>query len=178
MTTPLTDTDLDKLNHASDAQAAELLLPFIERAPQVAELVARHRPFSSPDDVAQTIQREVQSLPEDALLTLFRAHPELAPPTPETMTRASQEEQGRLGLDTPDTELTARFTQLNTEYQARFGFPFILALHRMSDVSEVLQVFEDRLKQSRDTEIKQAVAEIASVSAARVQKAFERKVYQ
>nr|WP_285895542.1 2-oxo-4-hydroxy-4-carboxy-5-ureidoimidazoline decarboxylase [Epibacterium ulvae] len=163
---------MDRLNHADDALAAELLLPFIERAPQVAELVAQHRPFASPDAIARSIQTAIQTLPEDDLFSLFRAHPELAPPTPETMTRASQEEQGRLGLDAPDAALTARFTQLNTEYQTRFGFPFILALHRMSGVSEVLQVFEDRLKRTRDAEIKQAVAEIASVSAARVTKAF------
>lgn len=176
MTLPLSDTALNVLNQADEAQAVALLLPFIERAPQVAKLVAKHRPFATPAEIATTVQDKIENLPEAELLSLFCAHPELAPPAPETMTPASQEEQGRLGLDAPDAALTERFSQLNAAYQDRFGFPFILALHRMTNVTAVLQTFEQRLGQTHAQEIKQNCAEIASVSAARIHKAFGREV--
>ena len=163
---------LERLNKADAAEAAQILLPMIERAPMVAKQVAARRPFANAQTLAQAVLDQINALTTEAKLDLFRAHPELAPSAPSEMTEASQVEQGRLGLVEPDAALRQRFYDLNAKYQARFGFPFILALHRMPDVQEVLAVFEARLKQSPEEEIAQACAEIASVSAARIAKAF------
>jgi OHCU decarboxylase len=66
----------------------------------------------------------------DRQLALIRAHPELAGKAmvAKTLTSESTNEQGKAGLTDCTPEEFARIQQLNTDYNARFGFPFILAV--------------------------------------------------
>lgn len=169
---------LSELNAASEEQAICLLEPFIERAPEIAKRVASHRPFASVDHLRRIIHSKLLELSDSELVELFRAHPELAPKNPLAMTNASQSEQGRLNLTVDHSEYHERLDELNARYREKFGFPFITALVRHSDMDSVLSEFEARLSQERDTEIRRAVEQIMTVSASRVQKAFTAKHMQ
>jgi N-carbamoyl-L-amino-acid hydrolase len=63
-------------------------------------------------------------------LALIRAHPELAGKAmvSKTLTSESTNEQGKAGLTDCTPEEFARIQQLNADYNAKFGFPFILAV--------------------------------------------------
>jgi len=163
---------LGTLNDADEASAVSILTPLIERAPQVARRVAQRRPFASPAHLARSIREEIDALEESDLLTFFRAHPELAPADPVTMTAESQAEQGRLNLTTEDCEYRQRLAELNAEYRGKFGFPFITALVRHANMSSVVEEFESRLRSDRNDEIRRAVEQIAVVSASRVESVF------
>lgn len=134
------------LNAAPTADAAALLEPVIERSPWLARRVIDRRPFAGPADLAEALAEAIRGLPHDERLLLLRAHPELAPPAPEAMTAASQGEQGRLGLARPAPAVAARLAGLNRRYTARFGFPFIIALHAAADLDAVFAQFEGRLR--------------------------------
>lgn len=164
--------DLAELNQADEAVAAELLVPFIERAPDLAARIASHRPFARPEDLAEAIRSEIFELDTNDLVSLFLKHPELAPPAPESMTVESQLEQSRLGLATPPAGARERLAELNALYIRKFGFPFIVALHRHGDIASIIEAFERRLDATRDSEIATAREEVASVSRARVLDAF------
>ncbi|SDZ32851.1 2-oxo-4-hydroxy-4-carboxy-5-ureidoimidazoline decarboxylase [Jannaschia faecimaris] len=165
-------TRLGELNTINEEQAAEFLEPLIERAPNVAARVARHRPFNDLDGLQRAIQRELLALDEAESLDLFRAHSDLAPDNPLSMTGASQSEQGRLDLTDEGNTHRARLVDLNKRYRERFGFPFITALVRHHDINSVLAEFEGRLAEDRTTEIARAIEQISIVSLERVRLAF------
>ena len=68
--------------------------------------------------------------PADEQLGLIRAHPELAGKAmvSKTLTAESTNEQGKAGLTDCTPEEFAKIQQLNADYNAKFGFPFILAV--------------------------------------------------
>lgn len=165
-------TNLSELNGASQAQAASMIEPLIERAPEVAGRVALHRPFDDCAALDAAIRSELIALDEVGKVALFRAHPELSPDNPMAMTLASQSEQGRLNLTSQSHEYRAVLPKLNAAYRAKFGFPFITALVLHEDMQSVLAEFEMRLVATRDQEIQRAIDQICHVSAARVRIAF------
>jgi N-carbamoyl-L-amino-acid hydrolase len=65
-----------------------------------------------------------------AQLALIRAHPELAGKAmvSRALTAESTNEQGKAGLTDCTPEEFARIQQLNADYNAKFGWPFILAV--------------------------------------------------
>jgi OHCU decarboxylase len=164
--------NLEELNSADEERAVQLLEPLIERAPVIALRMARRRPFKSTDDLWQAIRSELLELNEEERVRLFRAHPELAPTNPLSMTDASQSEQGRLNLTSDTNEFKARLDELNAGYLDKFGFPFITALVRHEDMESVLSEFETRLAADRESEIEQALEQVAAVSWSRVKVVF------
>ena len=66
----------------------------------------------------------------DKQLALIRAHPELAGKAmvDKALTAESTHEQSKAGLTDCTPEEFARIQQLNADYNAKFGFPFILAV--------------------------------------------------
>jgi len=163
---------LSALNQADEDRAVLLLEPLIERAPEIARRVAGHRPFGGTDDIRKAIRSELLCLSEAERVSLFRAHPELAPDNPLSMTRASQAEQGRLSLTSDTNEHRARLDELNAQCRSKFGFPFITALVRHPDMNSVLEEFEARLSADRESEIERALEQISTVSSSRVTAAF------
>jgi len=164
---------LEELNSVDEEQAVLLLEPLIERASEIARKVAMRRPFESVDDLHQAIRSELLNLNEEERVRLFCAHPELAPINPLSMTNASQSEQGRLNLTSDTNEFKARLDDLNTRYLDKFGFPFITALVRHENMDSVFSEFETRLSAERESEIEQALEQVATVSASRVKAVFE-----
>lgn len=160
------------LNAARIEDAVTMILPFIERSPYVAARVAARRGFSDFEALADVLEDEILSLDEQAFLDLALGHPELAPVTPDAMTLESQSEQARLGLNHIDEHTKARLAELNRLYKEKFGFPFILALHKLDRLADIFEAFEGRLLGTRASETIAARNEIASVSRARVRAAF------
>ena len=163
---------LDALNRAGAEDAAAMLSPAIERAPQIARRVILRRPFASTNALRAAIRAELGSLDEEQRVNLFREHPELGPENPLTMTAESQSEQGRLNLTASGNVYRVQLDQLNAQYRAKFGFPFITALVRHDGMDSVLAEFRDRLAADRATEIDTAIDQVAAVSSARIDAMF------
>jgi OHCU decarboxylase len=67
---------------------------------------------------------------------------------------------------TPDE--VQRFQNYNAEYQARFGFPFVICA-RLNKKEAILKGFETRLKNSREQELRTALEEIYKIAYLRLQ---------
>lgn len=161
-------TKLDALNRASAEDAAMMLTPMIERAPDVAAVVAERRPFTDVAALCKAIHDALLSLEEPQRIRLLQAHPKLMPDNPLAMTPESQFEQARLELTTAGNAYRTKLDTLNRRYQEKFGFPFITALVRHADTESVIADFESRLAASRSDEVNAAIEQIAAVSASRV----------
>ena len=124
---PLT---LEQINAASAADCAAWLDGTYEHSPWIVEGALAQRPFASLAQLKLALVGVVREAGREAQLRLIRAHPELAGKAmlAKTLTAESTHEQGKAGLtDCTPTEF-ARIQQLNADYNARFGFPFILAV--------------------------------------------------
>ncbi|MEX8505020.1 2-oxo-4-hydroxy-4-carboxy-5-ureidoimidazoline decarboxylase [Leptothrix ochracea] len=142
---------IEQLNAATPAECVALLDGTYEHSPWIAARAATQRPFKSLAHLKQVLAEVVRHARLDEQLGLIRAHPELAGKAmvSKTLTMESTGEQSRAGLtDCTPAEFT-QLQQLNADYNARFGFPFILAVRGPRGQGlgrqEIIATFERRL---------------------------------
>ena len=123
-------TTLDQLAAADRAEFVHLLDGTYEHSPWVAERAWASRPFKTPAHLKLALAKAVREAGRDAQVALVRAHPELAGKAmvSKTLTAESTNEQGKAGLTDCTPEEFARIQELNATYNAKFGWPFILAV--------------------------------------------------
>lgn len=169
---------LEKLNAASEAEAAQLLDGLYEHSPWIAQQALKQRPFRSLSHLKQAMADIVRNAGADKQLALIRAHPELAGKAmvAKALTAESTNEQGKAGLADCTPEEFARIQQLNADYNARFGFPFILAvrgprgagLHRR----QIIETFARRLDNPKEFEQAEALRNIHRIAELRLNDKF------
>src|ERR1700722_12534158 len=118
------------LNAMPAAEFVSALSGVFEHSDWVAERAAAFRPLDTVPRLLEALQSVVRRATEAEQLTLIRAHPALSARSVRSpaLTAASELEQRRAGLDGATPAEAARLAELNTAYQQRFGFPFILAV--------------------------------------------------
>ena len=156
---------LDALNAATPADFAAALDGIFEHSPWIAQRAAARRPFASRLDLLDALCAELDAASDAEQLALIRAHPELAGRAAirNELTAESTREQRGAGLDACTPEEFARLQQLNDAYNARFGFPFILAV-RGHDRASILAAFAARAQNERAMEQRSALAQIARIA--------------
>ena len=139
-----------------------------EASPWVAEAVwsqVQSGALDAPPDLAAAMRQVVEAASEARRLALIRAHPELASRT--RMAEASVREQSGAGLDQCSAEEFAAFQRLNDAYNARFGFPFIVAVKGLTR-ADILAAFEARLAAGPAAEFATALAQIHRIAGFRL----------
>lgn len=106
-------------------------------------------------------------------LAVLKAHPDLAGKLAIEggLTADSRLEQAGAGLDRLSPEEHARFTELNTAYVEKFGFPFILAVKGM-DREAILKTFESRVENDPEQEFETAAAQVEKIARLRLESMF------
>ncbi|HEX6364353.1 MAG TPA: 2-oxo-4-hydroxy-4-carboxy-5-ureidoimidazoline decarboxylase, partial [Albitalea sp.] len=170
--------DLDTLNAAAPADFAAALDGTYEHSPWIVERAAAQRPFRSLAALKHALVQVVRAAGRDAQLALLRAHPELAGKAmvAKTLTAASTNEQGRAGLADCTPEEFARLQRLNADYNAKFGWPFILAVRGPRGTgltrAQILAAFERRLANPRDVEFAECLRQVHRVAELRLDDRF------
>jgi len=166
---------LDQLNAATPAEAARLLDGLYEHSPWIVEqTVAAAAPFASLAHFKHALARTVAAAPAEAQLGLIRAHPELAGKAmvAKALTAESTNEQSKAGLTQCTPEEFARIQQLNADYNARFGFPFILAVRGPRGTGlgkqQIIETFARRLQNHPDFERAEALRNIHRIAEIRL----------
>src|SRR5579875_861274 len=122
---------LAALNAAAPDAFADRLAHIFEHSRWVPASVAAARPFASVAALHAAMLRTVLDADEATRLALLRAHPVLARRA--SLTADSAAEQRSHGLDALADDEAAAFDAANEAYQARFGFPFIIAVRGQRD---------------------------------------------
>ncbi len=167
-----------QINAATAREFVALLDGTYEHSPWIAERAADRRPFASLTQLKLVLAQVVREAGQEAQLALIRAHPELAGKAmvSKTLTAESTNEQGKAGLTDCTPEEFARIRQLNADYNAKFGFPFILAVRgpRGTGLSrrEIIATFERRLGHPRDVEIAENLRNIHRIAEIRLADKF------
>ncbi|MBT2302157.1 2-oxo-4-hydroxy-4-carboxy-5-ureidoimidazoline decarboxylase [Variovorax paradoxus] len=169
---------IEQLNAATPDEVAALLEGTYEHSPWIAKRAAAARPFRSLAHLKHALVQVVAKASADEQLGLIRAHPELAGKAmvSKTLTAESTNEQGKAGLTDCTPEEFAKIQQLNADYNAKFGFPFILAVRgpRGTGLSkrEIIDTFERRLHNHPGFELGEALRNIHRIAEIRLDDKF------
>lgn len=169
---------LEQLNRADSVEALALLDGLYEHSPWIAASALAQRPFRTLAHLKQALVQVLAAAPESAQLDLIRAHPELAGKAmvAQSLTAESTNEQNRAGLTQCTPEEFARIQQLNADYNARFGFPFILAVRGPRGLGlgkqEIIASFARRLQHHPDFERAEALRNIHRIAEIRLNDKF------
>ena len=169
---------LDQLNAAPLAEAASMLDGLYEHSPWIAEAALKQRPFASLAALKHAMVRVLAEAGVEPQLALIRAHPELAGKAmvSQSLTAESTNEQTKAGLTNCTPEEFAHIQRLNADYNAKHGFPFILAVRgpRGTGLSkaEIIATFERRLHNPVDFERAECLRHIHRIAEIRLNDKF------
>ena len=169
---------LEQFNSASDQDAAQMLDGLYEHSPWIVAQALQQRPFKSLAHLKHTLCVVLSEAGRDAQLALIRAHPELAGKAmvSKTLTTESTHEQTKAGLTDCTPDEFARIQQLNADYNARFGWPFILAVRGPRGTGlgkrQIIETFERRLQGHPDFERQECLRNIHRIAEIRLNDKF------
>ena len=169
---------LDALNAASQAQFVDMLGGIYEHSSWIAGAAWQKRPFSNLSTLKFALIDAVRNASEDAQLGLIRAHPELAGKAmvSKSLTAESAAEQSRAGLTHCTSAEFEKIQQLNAEYNAKFGFPFILAVRGSRGIglsrAAIIETLSRRLQNHPNFERGECLRNIHRIAELRLDDAF------
>ncbi|RSZ58692.1 allantoate amidohydrolase [Massilia atriviolacea] len=172
-------TTLTDLNSCDAAAFVDTLRGIYEHSPWIPERALAARPFASVAALKYALQTAVTKASVDEQLGLIRAHPELAGKAAIAgeLTQESTKEQARSGLNLCSAEEYATLHKLNADYNARFGFPFILAVKGPDGNgltrSAIIETFTRRLKNQRADEMAESLRQIHRIAELRINDLLE-----
>ncbi len=136
--------------------------PWVAEEAHALELGPAH---DSAEGLHNALCRAFRTAPPEKRLQVLKAHPDLAGKlaAARRLTPESTAEQASAGLDALTDEERATFQRLNTAYQEKFGFPFIIAV-RDHDKAAILRAFEARLASSREEELSEAERQVERIA--------------
>ncbi len=115
------------------------------------------------------LARIFRSATPEERLGILKAHPDLAGKlaAAQRLTPESTAEQASAALDALTDAERSRFQQLNDDYVAKHGFPFIVAVRDHSKAS-ILQAFQTRIGNDTATEFATACAQVERIAELRL----------
>ena len=124
---------------------------------------------NSAEGIHNALCRAFRKAGPDKRLAVLRAHPDLAGKLAQQgqLTTSSTQEQASAGLDTLTPQELQQFTELNTSYTSKFGFPFIIAVKGMVK-TDILQAFYMRVEHDPDTEFTEACRQVEKIALLRL----------
>ena len=171
--------NLETFNHTDADKARAVLEGLYEHTPWIAEQAIAQRPFASIAALKYCMTQILEAAGRDAKIALIRAHPELAGKAmiAKTLTAESTNEQSKAGLTQCTPEEFAHIQQLNADYNARFGWPFILAVRGPRGEgltkAQIIAAFERRLHNHPDFELEECIRNIHRIAEIRLQDKFQ-----
>ncbi|SFP91709.1 2-oxo-4-hydroxy-4-carboxy-5-ureidoimidazoline decarboxylase [Variovorax sp. 770b2] len=169
---------ISQLNAAVPAEAVALLDGIYEHSPWIAQRALPARPFRTLAHLKHALVQALAASSTDEQIGLIRAHPELAGKAmvSKTLTAESTNEQGKAGLTDCTPEEFAKIQKLNADYNAKFGFPFILAVRGPRGTGlakrEIIDTFERRLFNHPEFELGEALRNIHRIAEIRLDDKF------
>jgi len=169
---------LETLNAADQAGFTALLDGVYEHSPWIAARAWARRPFATLAQLKRGLVEAVREASHEEQLGLIRAHPELAGKAmvAKSLTAESTNEQNKAGLTNCTPEEFATIQKLNADYNAKFGFPFILAVRGPRGLglqkAEIIATFARRLANGPDFEFAEALRNIHRIAEIRLDDKF------
>jgi len=157
---------IDDVNALDQAAFVARFGHVYEDTPELATAAWSRRPFADRDALLTAFVEAARALDDDAVLTLLRAHPALA--VDATMAAASRREQRGAGLAVADDPVVDEIRSGNTRYEARFGFPFIVAVRGLTP-RDIADAMAGRLGNAPEQEVATALEQVTRIACLRLE---------
>ncbi|XP_057563912.1 putative 2-oxo-4-hydroxy-4-carboxy-5-ureidoimidazoline decarboxylase [Hippopotamus amphibius kiboko] len=161
--------DIEKVNSMDFGEFVDVFGNVVERCPLIAAAVWSQRPFSDLEDLEKHFFAFIDGLPQAGQEGVLRCHPDLAGCELQrgALSAESLREQSAAGLTSLGAAERLRLAELNAQYRARFGFPFVLAA-RLRDPEAVLRELARRLRCLPAQELRTALGEVKKIGRLRL----------
>ncbi|KAI9595928.1 Oxo-4-hydroxy-4-carboxy-5-ureidoimidazoline decarboxylase [Syncephalis fuscata] len=168
---------INDLNALPDEQFLAVVNVLFETAPPLAQRLLIRRPYTSYESLISTAETILlAALTEQEVVEVINAHPRIGAPTA-SLSALSKVEQGggqsggsAATTAVPLAETLARLAELNTAYEAKYGFCFMVFVNGRSR-AEIVPVLEDRLAHGhREQEIRTALEAMIAIARDRLTK--------
>ena len=159
------------LNELSATDAARELLKCCGSTRWAREM-SRTRPFASLEELCQKADATCESLNEEDWLEAFRAHPKIGErkaATDQSQQTQNWSVQEQSGVTNAPRQTVEELAQQNREYEARFGFIFIVCATGKSP-EEMLTLLQSRIGNDRHDELLIAAEEQRKITRLRLEK--------
>ncbi len=167
------------LANLSKSQFMAILGGIYEKTPWVAEqywqsFVHNQEKWDNFAETNAEMQKIVKNSDASLRLKILQSHPELVGKLALAgkLTAESTREQAGAGLNQCSPDEFQEFQTLNSQYNEKFGFPFIVAVSGKSRL-EILQIFKSRVNNDYDAEFQEAMAQVYKIAEIRLKQVFE-----
>lgn len=163
---------VEELLSKSEEEIVTYLGGIYEHSYWVAEKLVKNKYECSSESTITALAAAMKTIVDEASqeekMILLKAHPDLCEKVGQkdstvVLTKESEEEQSRAGLQSLTEEELARFTRLNNAYKEKFNFPFILAVRNASKYT-VLSALEGRLPNPVEKEFPAAFEQVHKIA--------------
>ena len=159
------------LNNLNQGKFISLFGVIFEKTQWIAEKLFELKPFKNKDDLINKIIKIYETSSQDEILNILRSHPKLA--VEKELTEHSNQEQSRANLKNCTQEEFDEFTKLNSEYEKKFGFPFIMAV-KGKDKIEILNNFRQRINNNVEFEFEESKKQVKKIALFRLDELFTK----
>lgn len=158
------------MNELPPAEFHEKFINIVELWSEAAVFVSALAPFHSLEGLIRGFDVYLGQLNLFNKINVLKHHPDLAGKLAESgaLSAESQEEQQQAGLNTLTKMQKNELFELNEEYKAKFGFPFVICVRETRKIEEILSAMKDRLNNSMEEEIEIGINEVKKISRLRV----------
>jgi len=126
----------------------------LEGSTPLAEKVRADGPYHSTAEVVARMRALLPTLTEAEKVATLNAHPRIGE-DPRHLSRRSLQEQGAKAVPELD--------RLNTEYERRFGFRFVVFVNRRPK-AQIVEVLQERLHRSREEEMEEGLRAVVAIA--------------
>lgn len=166
MTSNPAPTEMDK------AQFLSVFGGVFEHSPWIAERCFDAHHTAMPETATAlhaAMTKHFRAGSPDEKMGVLRAHPDLAGKLAQAkrLTAESTAEQASAGLDALTDDERHLFERLNTDYVAKFEFPFIIAVRGLNKV-DILNAFQSRINNTAQEEFDTACAQVERIALLRI----------
>ena len=158
---------MDRLNQASDEQAAEQLHA-CNASPRWIEQVLAHRPYADLDTVLDTAEHAARDLDWSEVRRALDAHPRIGQRADGASTEAQWSRREQSAVGTSDARTQELLRAGNAEYERRFGHVFLIRAAGRS-AEEMAAELDRRLGNDESRERAEVTEQLAQITRLRLQ---------
>ncbi len=159
------------LNNLNQGKFISLFGVIFEKTQWIAEKLFDLKPFNNKEDLINKMIKIYEASSKDEILNILRSHPKLA--VEKKLTKHSNQEQSRANLKNCTQEEFNEFTKLNSEYEKKFGFPFIMAV-KGKDKIDILNNFRQRINNNIEFEFEESKKQVKKIALFRLNELFTK----
>ena len=154
------------LNSLSETEFTSIFGSVFEKSEWIADEVFRQKPFKNSNDLIDKMINIFNKCSKEKIIEIFNLHPKLA--IEKKLTNFSSKEQSGAQLDQCSKEELLEFDKLNSNYEKKFNFPFIIAV-KGKNKNDILTNFRTRIDNNYEVEFNEAKIQVMKIALLRLE---------